>query len=64
MTSVKEIKSLDVIKCLSMKDSRTHELMKDSVTMANGYYELLLPRHLNYQLLTDNKIMATNALTA
>ena len=38
--------------------------MKDSVTMVNGHYELPLPRRHEYQLLPDNKIMATKRLNS
>ena len=64
VTADEEIESLDVIKCLSAEDRRTFELMKDSVTMVNGHNELPLPWRHDYQLLPDNKIMATKRLNS
>ena len=57
-----DIEYLDVIKTLSAEDRRTYALMKDSVKLVDGHYELPLPWRHDHQCLPNNRVMAEKRL--
>jgi len=58
-----EIETLNAIQSLSEEDRWVYQLMKESVRMVDGHYELPLPWRHDYEKLPENKMMAVKRLT-